>query len=1411
MSNPNNKKRYNDYLQVQANFHPVMTREAIDATPETWMEFFPHETYLNFLNALIEGVLGGTKSVWLYGNFGTGKSAAALVTQKLFLDDEARVKRWFRERKLDSALEKRLFDCRKQGVLVVYDYNADGLEPCQEFLARLERGVAETLQDNGLEVPSSGSRDRIVERLRREGANFFKTRDAMLEELAYLTVAYDDVEQIVAKIEQSGDSEDAKIAAGRLLSDVQKVFRRDEIFLRVDVPTFKRWISEALRINGLRRVVYIFDEFSGFIEKNKTNLKTLEDVTETPDVSQFFFVPTTHMSINAFYAEGSENAGKLTERFHFRKLEMPVDTAFKLAASALNVRPGLEDEWAAERDSLQRDVADVANRLREAGVVKNSQAFYDVLPIHPSAAYLLKHLAETAGANQRSLFEYLKGNAEGREFQDFIETGGPLVYGKQFLTVDYLWKYFLEREDLGQRREVIEIRSEFNRIRQVPALRGKTDESDEIRVLKAVLLFVLLSRCGGHNLPDTLRPTVTNVTASFEGDGALANAEQVVRELANAHCFSIADNYIELYSASLANEDLAHEVEKYRPKFHEFLIAEGLKDEIDKLTKSWRGGANYSAGRFEIRATGVSHTQHYRLQTATREKFGSSKPPKDDGSICLWFVAAQNKEESLVAPERIRGVLEHLRDHRIVMFDFPELTFCSDYLERWDEYVQKRAEYALESHGSAKEEIKKTYERIEREYYDKIVKKDPKIVAYYANQNGDIVSFELRWGELGKFFAEYVKNFLPCCADSLGIQTAFAATNFKNWAQAGLAFDVSQAKGQFNQLVRKFQAFAVGANDAAWFAQNPEHPLSKIRELFEKKIANTLGKNAPLSIRKVYIELQRYPYGLRMNGLSAFVLGFVLNDLLLGKGYRWTNDQLSQELDAETLAEIIEAVVKDDGADKIPQEKKICRLSKEEKAFVQRAPQMFGADSTGLSRVEDAINAIAEKAVQTAGRIPLWALGEHVARVAPAEADELRAVLEDVCIVCRVSSKGKVEERTQAIRRLGERILADVDLVERVRQYVAFENFHSGFQAFVERIEPELVALAERLGDATWEYRDAILAKNSETACWLWQEADVASVVKETLYEYRFVETALNIVAASGFTPFKKLTDVLETRVRRSLLPKSLIVDVWPTLDEFFDALQDRSAQRLSEAVKTNADAIRRFFYDDEHAEATRIIKSKLKTDSPLPEPEALDVLRNFAAAASQNVFEMNQNAFLNAVVAEVEKRVTESTICRLREEWRRVSGADSPDDWALNRLIPARWLFDPLDLDGTEFVKASRNPNAYSKTRLEELLLFAETLEPIPSRYRVEAFVTAITPKRFQAFDLASEEILGFLATRYGANPNDWPETPTLDDLFQKRYKELFAPKIQAKIESTDSETLKNKLLRLTLNHPEVGLFFWD
>ena len=79
---------------------------------------------------------------------------------------------------------------------------------------------------------------------------------------------------------------------------------------------FRNWIKAILTTNNLQRVVYLFDEFHPFIEANKEQLKTFEDVTESPGVNHFFLVPVTHMEIKAYLAEGSDSAKKANDRFY---------------------------------------------------------------------------------------------------------------------------------------------------------------------------------------------------------------------------------------------------------------------------------------------------------------------------------------------------------------------------------------------------------------------------------------------------------------------------------------------------------------------------------------------------------------------------------------------------------------------------------------------------------------------------------------------------------------------------------------------------------------------------------------------------------------------------------------------------------------------------------------------------------------------------------------------------------------------------------------------------------------------------------------------------------------------------------------------------------------------------------------
>ena len=103
------------------------------------------------------------------------------------------------------------------------------------------------------------------------------------------------------------------------------------------------------------------------------------------------------------------------------------------------------------------------------------------------------------------MFEFLNGE----EFKAFIEKGGLDVSGHQFLTVDHLWQYFVERDDLGTDQFVQEARAEYAR-------RETELQPDEQRVFKAVLLFGLIEQSQGAGHP-LLSTTVEKHQTQFRG------------------------------------------------------------------------------------------------------------------------------------------------------------------------------------------------------------------------------------------------------------------------------------------------------------------------------------------------------------------------------------------------------------------------------------------------------------------------------------------------------------------------------------------------------------------------------------------------------------------------------------------------------------------------------------------------------------------------------------------------------------------------------------------------------------------------------------------------------------------------------------------------------------------------------
>lgn len=1387
-------RRYSDYFTVPQDYRPNMTREAINETPERWLDFYPHPEFEDFISTLLEVLESGDRSVWLTGNHGTGKSSAALVAQKLFMDEEPRLRSWFAANSKvlsDSAsIEEKLFARRADSTLVVYDYNASGVGPTEDFLVRLEKGIIAALNERGLTVPAKSNLDSVIERLKREGADFFATRDKIQNKLAYLHSGIKTVDQLVDELNKEHKKTNAPT---RLLEDVQQVLHEDKIYLDIDVPTFRKWIQTILQSNNFRSIVYVFDEFHPFIDANKSQLKTFEDVTETPGVNRFFLVPVTHMQINAYVAEGSENASKANDRFYFRKLQMPNDTAFRLAKHAMKANPELADEWKTERDNLWTSISGVVDKFQDD--VKR-ESFYNILPIHPMAAFLLKFLSEFAKSNQRSLFEYLKGGADGHEFQDFIATGGPEVDNKQFLTVDYLWKYFIERKDLGVNDKIASIGLTYTQIRN-REFSNQTDDAVELRVLKTILLFCLLEQLASDG-NQRLKPTVENIELSFKGDGTIADPAGIVRNLEEKHCFSVVNGNIELFTTSVGGAELQKKIAEFDGGFHDFLSPK-VTSMLETHTKSYR--ASHSGNRFEIRTSDVGHTTLNNINTTTRDKFGKDQN-KDDGSVCLWFVIAKNNDEQLRIPDKINSLLTQLRDHRILMFTFPSLSFCHNNQNLWNEYVRGQAQLALENTDAAKTPIRRSLERIEKEWFDEIKKQSAIVKVYsYSATTSRIEVNDTSWGAFKDLLSNYVRKSLSDCVDYLTSQiTAFGNSGLKGWALAGISFNA--VSGPQGQLVKGFKGQNISDADD-WFTQNPNHPLAHIHALFEKKITNTIGKGSTLSIRKVYIELQRAPYGMRYNILSAFVLGFVLRDILK-KNYQWTDFVQTKPLTDEILAEVIEYVVSNNQKGK---EKLICRLSKADKAFIEKAPLAFGVNLLPDATIESVLNQIQNRIEDVSGRVPLWILPEYVNSVNDAQAEAISTILGNVCTAFTTSSKGKTEERSNAVKDVGTEILNNPDIVNVIDGYVKPENFVKAFELYVDRTNPSLAQLAVEIGDYSHDYCRAILDKSAEAAGWLWRPADISSEIEEMLHEYEVIKLLKPLCGFPNFVVYKSAVNALLNAVTQiNHLPKVMIEAAYPALSSFLTAvLQSGAAKDINVALSQNLENITKLFFDPAKTESVALLKMRLN-GSTISDPELLNILNSAPSG-----FNLDETTFLNGIRAQIEDCAKQSVVSNLKVEWERIaSGAKTPDQWALDNKIPARFILGGLT-ETYDILKAVSQPETLASARLSELLDILREVTAQSVENCQKAFLAETVPQKYAKFNISLSSLIDFLREEHGKQPNYWPRRPDITKFVRRQYKDTIAPQIIEKIRGKTAEELKQRILQLAKENEELGLLFWE
>lgn len=1327
-----------------------------------------------------------------------------MTVKSLLEASDEEIRAYFTDYGLREDLCQQLITDKNGGRLItIHRIGSAAIRSDQDLILAIQDSITAALREHGIENRGEASlRKAAIDWLEEKKANYTYFDNLIQEDKYMWDFGGKHVKEVLDVLKNTEDED----AAAKMMRNILHVANDNGITaLRMDIPAMCEWIKSILDKNDISAILFVWDEFTEFFVNNPNSLTGFQTLVEISESHPFYFLIVTHES--ASLIKDADTRRKILDRFVGRstvRIEMPENMAFQLMAQAMKETsdPVLLPEWQEDKADLNAELTGVRSTIISSAkktatmgdktIIKDAE-LQAIVPIHPYAALLLKHMSVAFNSNARSMFDFIISNdmTDAKAFKWYINNYGPLDE-KNLLTIDMLWDFFTGADHSGLNDDVRVILDSYN------LLKKDSLTPDQERIFKTVLLLEAISvRVGNVEL---LRSNEQNIDLAFLGtDWSKGKAKNIAAGLCQQGLLfeKPVGNGLKEYTVANNGGDRA-KIEKLKKEIREGLKTQDLIVSADLLSAVQLPAPICSRFQLEGAAAG-------NFSAATTKAKGMAKTNRFETVVTF---ALNDEEAGSVKNAILKNIVLPANELYYIESLAP---LGEDQLTQYVENMAYSKNYAQNDRARANG-FESQAKRVLSDWKQRIA--DGAFMLYTPENKSGVRLANL--SALQEELAKLNHQVYYCGLEQFNlIDNMFFVGPLAQGAECGITEELKQTFRSSNEKTSLASALN-GAWKVPHYWEDPTKkslPIVRIKLKADEIVKNGFSHAAGrVSMLSVFEALEDAPFGFMPNNVTAFVMGFIMKEYATAD-YFWSNGSTSESMSPDKMKQMIANAIKQKITPSSKyKEEYIVEMSTSQRNYLQCTSKVFNIPMAQSGSIESSRNQIRIK--MKGLTFPIWCLKYVLDTTELSTSQEVvESVIDAYCGIANTANSNKASESDHA-EQIGLLVEKNPTIVQDLEKLLTNEMCRKGMLAYIDRYhDGKLHKLAVEIGD-NGAYLDEVKQKfNADAANWVWNSETADEKISDVILEYHII--AESNKSLSKCISLRETVNGWNKRTNNIRMPyehlQKYVGDLKPFLEQLYymkqsGLLLEQNKQKFYDALLTQRENFDKF-YTGQLSYFEQIAAVFLDG----VEGQDIGEFFNDIPTGQFTKSAVDYDRYLEDAIEKYKKSLKKALLKNL---WRDKTGTKDPADWSERYETPILCMFD--DVERGEAKRMFEIMMAYSASDADiakavsyvENAAFYDRLKNIEERNRcfMERVVGEYSVMLTDVDTVRNELSAGITVKVY-----DWMDNSSvknkLKTMAEKQYRLKGRERAMAVIDKMDASELRRYLSELIADNLTVGM----